>query len=405
MMKSRMRRREFLRAGGAALGGTWLGCREAQPPTDALDRELSARMEALHIPGLAACAVQGSEIVWTGEYGLANIDTAASMSVDTILNIASISKTVTTTALMQLWEEGAFRLDDDVSDYLSFELRHPGFPRAPVTFEHLLTHTSSIADANAYSRSYACGDPELPLREWIEEYFRTGGRFYDVEENFHSWGPGERYAYNNVAFGLVAHLVETISGSSFPKRCQARIFEPLGMNETSWYLRDIDPARHAVPYTWAEEGQARGPTWGGEAQGAIGIDGPSGASISESGFIANCLYNHPNYPDGFLRTSVRQLATYLSSYLGAGPPILEERTLDTMLRVRTERIWGLSWYVRDVAGGAYWGHGGADPGVNTRIDLDRRTGTGAIVFANTFIDDAASEMRALSARILRDVFN
>ncbi len=58
--------------------------------------------------------------------------------------IASISKTITATAVMQLWEQGLFELDDDVNDYLPFNVRNPNHPDVPITFRMLLTHTSSI---------------------------------------------------------------------------------------------------------------------------------------------------------------------------------------------------------------------------------------------------------------------
>ena len=78
-----------------------------------------------------------------------------------------------------------------------------------------MTHRSSIADGSAYARGYGCGDSPISLEEWIPGYLVSGGAFFEAAENFHSWAPGERYEYNNVAFGLLAYLVEVISGTSF----------------------------------------------------------------------------------------------------------------------------------------------------------------------------------------------
>jgi CubicO group peptidase (beta-lactamase class C family) len=392
----RLERRDFLATTGAALAGTALGC--TPPGRDELDLYFEERKASLHIPGVAGILWKGGSVLWSGSYGFADLEKQIPMGLDTIQNIASISKTFTATALMQLWELGKLQLDEAVDRYLPYPVRNPSHPGDAITFRHLLTHVSSIDDGTSYSHNYACGDPEISLADWIEGYFTPGGPFYDAGENFHDYRPGESYAYNNVAFGLLARLVEIVSGVSFPDYCSTHIFEPLGMTETSWFVAGLDPTKQAVPYTWRSEGELRGPTWGGEAQGVIGEGG------GVDGFLANCLYNHPNYPDGFLRTSVRQLSRYLLAYLDGGPPILKKETVDEMLRVQSEEIWGLSWYARDLHGRRFWGHGGADPGVNTRIDLNREDGVGAIVFANTFMDSGAAEMRELNAKILERAY-
>jgi CubicO group peptidase (beta-lactamase class C family) len=395
-----MKRRDFLGASASLAAGLALGIGKPASGGDDLDAFFEERMATLHIPGLAGLLVKDGKLLWSKGYGLADLEKKVPMTIDTIQNIASISKTFTATALMQMWQEHKFQLDDDVDGYLPFRVRNPTHPDDPITFRQLLTHTSSIDDGTTYSRHYACGDPELSLGDWIEGYFTPGGPFYDAKENFHDWRPGERYSYNNVAFGLLGHLVEVMAGVPFSDYCRKRIFVPLDMTETSWHLADIDLAHHAIPYTWVENGEARGPTWGGEAQGAIGESGPTGAKIATDGYRANCFYSHPNYPDGFLRTSVRQLSRYLLAYLAGGGAVLREPTVDTMLRVYSEKIWGLSWYQREVKGRIYWSHGGADPGVNTRIDLNREDGVGAIVFVNTFMDSGATEMRELNSRLL-----
>ena len=316
------------------------------------------------------------------------------MDLDRLQNIASISKTFTATALMQLWEQGAFQLDDDVNEVLPFTVR----PDAAITFRQLLTHTSSIADGTSYARNYGCGDPDVPLGVWIEEYFTPGGRFYSAEENFHDWAPGEGFTYNNVAFGLLGYLVELMSGEPFADYCRSHIFEPLGNDGDLLVSRRYRP-RRSTPL------RTRGSKAANLAArpGAASHSEPSAAESERDGFNVNCVYSHPNYPDGFLRTSVRQLALYMSAYLRGGEPILGKETVDTMLSVHAEEIWGLCWYVRDIDGLRFWGHGGADPGVNTRIDLNREKGIGAIVFANTFMDDAAAEMRDINAKLISTI--
>ena len=394
-MAQGMDRRTFLSSAAAVAGTTrifgvdraWAGSR-LSPEIDAFIHD---RMATYHISGVAACVVKDDRMVWSNTYGFADLERQIPMSLDWVQNICSISKTFTTTALMQLWEQGRFRLDDDVSDYMSFPLRNPSHPDTPITFRLLLTHRSSIRDGEWYGRMYQCGDPDVSLADWIEGYLQPGGRFYDEQENYESWRPGDRWKYNNVAFGLLGYLVEQMAGEPFSDYCRTHVFQPLGMNETSWYLADIDVSRHVVPYTYVEDGEVRSPTWGGRPLGVI-LEG-SGATVpEEDGHHASCAYNHPNFPDGFLRTSVRQLASFARAYLNGGTldgrRILEERTVREILhtqRVEEDRIQGLNWYAGPrIRGREVWGHGGSDPGINTDIRLVPDEGIAAIVFINTW---------------------
>jgi len=378
-----MIRRDFMKGAAAT---ALVGC----SGTNELETYVDNLMASKHIPGVSGCLVQNGEIVRDLSYGYADIDNQMPMGLDTLQNIASISKTFTATAVMQLWEQRAFALDDDVNRILPFAVH----PEAPITIRQLLTHMSSISDGVSYARNYVCGDPEISLGTWLEEYFKPGGRFHNAGETYHPWGPGERYAYNNVAFGLLAYIVEFISGERFGDYCQRYIFQPLGMTQSSWYLADIDLSKHAIPYTWFEGGKARAPTWGGESLGVIG------GKMGTAGYVANCLYNHPNYSDGFLRTSVRQLALYVNAYLRNGDPILKPETVDTMLRVHANKIWGLCWFMRSINGRTFWGHDGADPGVNTIMEFNPGENVGAIIFSNTYIDDDATDIRALNTRLI-----
>jgi CubicO group peptidase (beta-lactamase class C family) len=347
-------------------------------------------MERDHIPGVAACIIKDERIAWSNSYGWADIDRRIAMSLDRLQNIASISKTFTTTALLQIWEEARFALDDDVSEYLSFPVRNPNHPSAKITFRHLLTHRSSIRDGSNYAYAYACGDPGVSLAEWIEGYLNPGGVYYDASENFHRWAPEGGWEYCNVSYGLIALLVEVISRVPFGEYCRNRIFEPLGIDQTSWYLADIDTSQHSVPYTYVSGGDARGPSWGGIPLGVISSEGP-GAPTIESGYEANCLYNHPNFPDGFLRTSVRQLSRAARAYLNGGmldgKRILQEGTVRGAFSTNVmegQRIQGLTWYAYNrVRGQIAWGHGGSDPGVNTDIRLLLGEKVAAIAFMNT----------------------
>ena len=138
-------------------------------------------MQSRATPGIAACVVRGDQIEWSGGYGWADIAGKKPMTPDTIQNIASVSKTITATAIMRLWEEKSFGLDDDVDDYFPFPIRNPRFPSTAITIRQLLTRTSAITDGPAYEPSYACGDPAMSLMDWLQAYFDPLGSNYDAE--------------------------------------------------------------------------------------------------------------------------------------------------------------------------------------------------------------------------------
>ncbi|HUF82506.1 MAG TPA: serine hydrolase domain-containing protein, partial [Burkholderiales bacterium] len=385
----RLDRREFLfAAAGAGIAIASPACR-ATAGAAAADHYFSGRMAQEHIPGLAVAVLRNGELVWSKGYGWADFEKQIPMTPDTIQNIGSVSKTFTATAVMQLWEAGRFQLDDDVNQFLEFVVAHPTHRATPITFRHLLAHVSSIDDGPQYAMAYACGDPVMSLEDWLRSYLTPGGQFYDADRNFHGWAPGGEFAYCNVAYGLLGHLVERLSGQSFADYCRQHVFAPLSMDETSWYLKDIDPARHAVPYSWISAGEVRGPSWGGLPTGVVGQ--PDAAARVKDDFAANCLYNHPNYPDGFLRTSVHQLCRYAQAYLGegryGGNQLLRAETIQRMFEVESgdeTRVMGLTWNAQRRAGrDLLWGHGGSDPGINANLRLRFEDGVAAVVLMNT----------------------
>ena len=106
---------------------------------------------------------QGS-IVWNKSFGMANVDDDVEVDENTKFMLASVSKTVTATALMQLWEDGLINLNQNISNYLPFEVIHPDYPNTPITARMLLAHTSGIRDNWGVMDYYpgACETTEWP---------------------------------------------------------------------------------------------------------------------------------------------------------------------------------------------------------------------------------------------------
>ena len=342
-------------------------------------------MEELHVPGVAVAIVDRGGVAFSAGYGWADLENRIPMTPDTVTNIASISKTFTNAAVLQLVEQGQLGLDDDVSQLLPFPVRHPEYPEVSITVRQLLTHTSGIEDGDAYDESYACGDPTVSLADWIRGYLVPGGEFYSAAQNFLPTAPGEAYSYSNVGFGLAGYLVEVASGMPFAEYVESNLFEPLGMTESGFYLSEFESGRQAVPYAWIDAG---------DALDNVLFGNRNGEKASEAGFIPFCPYSFYNIPDGLVRTSVDQLARFLVAHIRGGEldgrRILTESTvaeifspqLDPSLTREDESVRGLTWSRTESGIGELWGHNGADPGIRSHMQFQPESGRGVVVFAN-----------------------
>jgi len=322
-----------------------------------LDLYIIEQMEKYHVAGASVSLIKENYLLFPGSYGYANITKGTYIQDTTLFYLASISKTVTAVAMMQLYEDGLFDLDDPINDYLPFQVIHPDFPSVDITFHMLLTHSSGIIDDYDNFQLHN-GDSPNPLGEWLEDYLTPGGEHYDPDINFGE-EPGTEKYYTNVGFGLVGYLVEIISEIPFDEYCENNVFEPLGMIDTSWFLNDLDIDNIAVPYVWNGNEQVPQPHWGRDF-----------------------------YPASTLRTSVLQLNNYLKMIINNGEynsnQILEESTIDYMLTVQLpfHQKQGISFYKYYLYGRNLWAHHGGLPGVATFLSFYTETNSGVIVLTN-----------------------
>jgi len=348
-------------------------------------------LSADYRPGLAACRVEGSRVTWSAGFGWADLENEVAMTPQSILNIASVSKTITATAVMQLWEAGKLDLDGSVDAYLPFSVRNPKYPDIVITCRQLLTHRSSIKDGPVYARSYTCGDPTINLADWCKGFLEPGGRFFSGEHNFHEWSPGTENPpespgrYSNVGYGLLALIVERIAETPFSRFTEERIFRPLAMGNTAWYISEIDTNRHAVPYTRIGEGFEFPPEYPNPRSFLPRFEDPG--PVAPGDLFPHCLYSFPNYPDGLVRSSVSDLSRFLLAMANGGSlgdgRILKQSTINSMLS-DTHFGRGLCWSSTTLKGQSQpiWFHGGADPGVRTFLGFRPHDQVGVIVIAN-----------------------
>ncbi len=328
---------------------------------ESIGEQILSHMESKRVSGLAAVIISEEGIIWEGYYGLADREDSMPVTDSTIFMLASISKTITSTALLQVWEDGFFNLDDPINDYLPFIVANPNYPDDPITFRHLLTHTSSIRDNWTVMESlYVMGDSPIPLGEFMEDYLSATGEYYSPTNNFYNQPPETNYHYSNIGAALCAYLVEAISGQPFNEFCNTRIFDAICMENTGWFLSELNEELIARPYIFV----------GGE-------------------YLDQGLYGYPDYPDGQLRTTARSLSKLLYTHMTNGTldgtELLEASTLDSIYTIQYPAIddeQGLMWYTWNRSGVDLWGHNGGDIGVSTDMYFDPVSKKGYVILSN-----------------------
>ena len=328
--------------------------------TSNLDAVIESDFKLFQMPGVAYAAIKGDSVVYMGAKGYANCEEKIPLETDTRMNIASVSKTVVATAIMQLYEEGLVELENDINDYLPFEVRNPHYPDTPITVHMLLTHTSSINDHTLHEM-YLFGYVDHPesIMSFMESYLIEGGQYYSTQ-SFFDIKPGVEHHYSNYGTCLMACIVEHVSTMGFNQYCVENIFEPLGMSRTTWFHKDTPREELAIPYF---DNSQRNPS--------------------------EPFYSVPTYPDGGLMTSCEDLSRFLRAFIGNGTfenvKILDPETVDLMASVQYEDKWlryGLIFENLERGGVEVWGHTGGNPGAAAEMFFDRETNTGYIIMIN-----------------------
>ncbi|MCG6187972.1 serine hydrolase domain-containing protein [Maribellus maritimus] len=232
---------------------------EAQPESVGISSERIERIDKMckeavaedQVPGIVSLIARNGKIVFWKAYGMADNAEGEKLKRDDIFRIASQSKAITSTAVMMLWEEGKFSLDDPISKYIpefenarvlkTFRYNDTTWTGIPVknkiTIRHLLTHTSGI------------GYGDIDSDERMKMIYQKAGiviaftkKDVSIEENIKKLAklplhhePGSAYVYS-MGLDVLGYLVEIVSGMPFDEFLKTHIFDPLGMKDTYFYL-------------------------------------------------------------------------------------------------------------------------------------------------------------------------
>ena len=200
---------------------------------DRVFEEVMARGRA---PGAVCVVVDRDGIVFAKGYGVTDVETNRPVDPErTLFRVASISKLVTATCVMQLYEQGRLDLEADVNDYLEAFQLPDTFPE-PVTLSHLLTHTGGFDD-----RFVGMAAPTRATRGPLGDYLarRMPPRVMP---------PGRAASYSNHGMALAGHIVEAVSGMPFEDYAREHVFKPLGMEDSAFLLGPRLAAQLATGY-------------------------------------------------------------------------------------------------------------------------------------------------------------
>jgi CubicO group peptidase (beta-lactamase class C family) len=209
------------------------------------------------LPGMITMVARHGKVVSFEKFGL--MDNSKPMQFDAIFRIASMTKPITSIAVMMLYEEGYFHLDDPVAKYIPefrnlkvFSTRDKSGMKLvdqikPMTIRNLLTHTSGLAS----------GGGDTPIDSIYRVADLSGGTLKDMINKLANipllYQPGTRWNYSRSS-DVLAYLVEVISGKSFDAFLKERIFKPLKMKDTEYYVPSEKLTRVAAVYSLADLG-------------------------------------------------------------------------------------------------------------------------------------------------------
>jgi CubicO group peptidase (beta-lactamase class C family) len=227
-----------------------------------IDHMIKEYIDAGKVNGAAALIARNGKIVYYRSFGFDDREARKPMKRNAIFRIASQTKAITSVAVMMLYEEGKFLLDDPVSRYIhsfknpqvldKFDANDSSYTTIPakreITIRDLLTHTSGLGYAQIGSPEFTA----IYAKNNIRSFYGSGSK--SLAEDMQKLGalplahhPGERYTYG-LNTDVLGYLVEVVSGMTLDQFFRKRIFEPLGMNDTYFYLPADKQSRLITTY-------------------------------------------------------------------------------------------------------------------------------------------------------------
>jgi CubicO group peptidase (beta-lactamase class C family) len=318
------------------------------------------RMEHYSVPGVSIAVINNGRIEWAKGYGLADVAAGRGVDTETLFQVASIGKPVTTAGALRLVEQGMLVLDRDVNVYLSsWKLPGNEFTQdVPVTLELLLSHTGGTT-VHGFP-GYPDGSDLPTLKQILDGLPPSNTPAVRVDIV-----PGTEWRYSGGGFLIVQQMMEDLLGRPFEDAMSDLVFEPAGMQRTFYFPR--------LPAHLEENA----------AYGYLGDGSP----------VEGDYHLYPEYGAGAgLWSTPSDLARFAieiqNSYAGRPGSLLEAETARDMMASR-KGSYGLGFAVASESGEVVFSHSGGNAGYRNQLIAYARTGKGAVIMTNS---DAGREV-------------
>lgn len=348
--------------------------------TEELTQALDEIYLASDAPGFSVSIFMGSSIIYKKAFGMANIAESRPYTNSTTQPIGSISKTFIAAALVKAIEEGYFTLETDINTILPFTVVNPNHPNDTIRVRHLVTHTSGLIDNSSYyNQSYFIEMGEdvsgpgaqlmidllgstqrnaIPLSSYLEAYYSPTGNSYSPS-NFSTAQAGSEWQYSNIASSLAALLIETATGTDFKDYVRQKVWQPLGMNNTSYDYHTLPDEHEATLYFDKHTPLPR--------------------------------YSNDSYPDGSVMTNNNDMSLYLQDMIlgvsGRSTVLFSDSMYQLLFRPLLP-IEGDNQSVFWLHSNGIITHDGSDPGTTCDIAFNKNGNHGYVLLTNM---DASTE--------------
>jgi CubicO group peptidase (beta-lactamase class C family) len=186
---------------------------QAFAQSEKAEAAIQSIMQSSPVVGLSVAVVKNNKVIYNHSFGFKDVEKQLPLTNQSIFRIASISKSFTTTAIMQLVAEKKIRLDQDISELVGFKVRNPAYPSTVITLKMALSHRSSINDSEGYFSLDAIDPAKNP----------------NFAKCFNAYEPDKGYMYCNLNYNLAGSILEKVTGVRFDKYIQQQILQPLGL--------------------------------------------------------------------------------------------------------------------------------------------------------------------------------
>lgn len=257
-----------------------------------IETAIKKSMDTCHVTAMSVVLVKGDKIIYQNALGLKNRETKEKVEIDDIYRIASISKSFSAAAIMQLVEEGKISLEDDVNDYLPFEVRNPRHPEIPITIKHFLTHTSSMRDNGV-------------MKYWVDDHYINPAKTTrdSIAMMFKEYAPGWGFSYCNRAYNMMGNIIEKASGERFDDYIRNHILLPMGIINAGFNLDSVDNSKLVEIYKYDKSNN----TYSNKSGRYKNVNGPKIADSTYRLGVDGCYWQ----PTAGMKISAPDLAKWM----------------------------------------------------------------------------------------------